>query len=376
MSRISTAMRRGFTLIELLVVIAIIAILAAILFPVFAKAREKARQNSCMNNQRQIAIAIQMYVQDNEQYFMPNTTSNAWATVLAPYNEASIYDCPTKTGKGSNAAPEYGFNAYLFGTQSTNISNPTTCLMTADRKPGSGTFAFNNFNTELEPRHLDGVVLTCVDGHVAFENLKGSTTPGDTLTARSYTFYDALSASYEFTGFVKFTNRCVRELDTLPAGLYKEAGKPMPNLRIEFSASVRHNNHNGVYLGINQGAITPFTLDANGGITGNPAGGVFVGAYANTTQDSLSIYYGSNGGGSKTEAVIPKSANDEVRRFIATIANGTITLEGYTLGGQRLGSVSRALPTMADGQNKLTGMYYWAFGNSIDTLGNVKIVKL
>lgn len=55
--------RRGFTLIELLVVIAIIAILAAILFPVFAKAREKARQTTCSNNQRQLAVAILMATQ-------------------------------------------------------------------------------------------------------------------------------------------------------------------------------------------------------------------------------------------------------------------------------------------------------------------------
>ena len=56
--------RRAFTLIELLVVIAIIAILAAILFPVFAQAREKARQASCLSNQKQYATATLMYVQD------------------------------------------------------------------------------------------------------------------------------------------------------------------------------------------------------------------------------------------------------------------------------------------------------------------------
>lgn len=61
--------RHGFTLIELLVVIAIIAILAAILFPVFAKAREKARQSSCLSNLKQINVAILSYVQDFDEMF-------------------------------------------------------------------------------------------------------------------------------------------------------------------------------------------------------------------------------------------------------------------------------------------------------------------
>src|SRR4051812_18505803 len=61
--------RRGFTLIELLVVIAIIAILAAILFPVFAQAREKARQASCQSNLKQYSLATAMYVQDYDETF-------------------------------------------------------------------------------------------------------------------------------------------------------------------------------------------------------------------------------------------------------------------------------------------------------------------
>ncbi len=61
--------RTGFTLIELLVVIAIIAILAAILFPVFARAREKARQSSCLSNVKQITLAGLMYIQDYDERF-------------------------------------------------------------------------------------------------------------------------------------------------------------------------------------------------------------------------------------------------------------------------------------------------------------------
>src|SRR5712692_8663167 len=64
--------RKGFTLIELLVVIAIIAILAAILFPVFAQARESARKTSCLSNTKQIAAAVMMYLQDYDEYFALN----------------------------------------------------------------------------------------------------------------------------------------------------------------------------------------------------------------------------------------------------------------------------------------------------------------
>ena len=70
---------QGFTLIELLVVIAIIAILAAILFPVFAQAREKARAIACLSNMKQIGLAVQMYTQDNDErvFFRSRTAANS-----------------------------------------------------------------------------------------------------------------------------------------------------------------------------------------------------------------------------------------------------------------------------------------------------------
>lgn len=102
--------RSGFTLIELLVVIAIIAILAAILFPVFAQAREKARQASCVSNEKQMGAALTMYRQDNDEtwppayyYGDPNATGNLdasgiyqWSGFCQPYiKNRGIFVCPS-----------------------------------------------------------------------------------------------------------------------------------------------------------------------------------------------------------------------------------------------------------------------------------------
>jgi prepilin-type N-terminal cleavage/methylation domain-containing protein/prepilin-type processing-associated H-X9-DG protein len=91
--------RLGFTLIELLVVIAIIAILAAILFPVFAQAREKARQASCMSNLKQFGIATQMYTQDYDETLFPHMTTTVeerWPARIQSYvKNKAIFVCPS-----------------------------------------------------------------------------------------------------------------------------------------------------------------------------------------------------------------------------------------------------------------------------------------
>lgn len=109
-------MRKGFTLIELLVVIAIIAILAAILFPVFGRAREKARQTSCLSNTKQIGLAAAMYAQDWDEC-LPTGDRSAnvwWYEIIAPYTKnKQIFTCPSfKQGNNSPnlSALGYGIN--------------------------------------------------------------------------------------------------------------------------------------------------------------------------------------------------------------------------------------------------------------------------
>jgi len=276
-----TRRRAGFTLIELLVVIAIIAILASILFPVFAKAREKANQNSCLNNQRQIAIAVSMYVQDHDEKFFPNPGRNSWAGVLKAYNEPSIYDCPSVRNKGTNDHPEYGVNRWLCNLALGEITSPETTLLTADLDPVSDSYTkgngmLNDFNADIATRHSNGTILSCVDGHVKYENITEA--PGDALGKIGYQMmiisdtylyktYDTELASATPAGQMKVNGngdnkwRCSATVLTLPEGCYRvNASDPIPDMMIEYE--VTFNTLSGGGAEYSKSALGLFMDDA------------------------------------------------------------------------------------------------------------------
>lgn len=126
--------RTGFTLIELLVVIAIIAILAAILFPVFAKARERANATACMSNMKQIGIAIYTYLQDNDECYPLNRfpapgfpvggsldgSPYTWKNAVAPFlKSVDVLRCPSNPARiykdaSGNWPRSYAYNGAVF----------------------------------------------------------------------------------------------------------------------------------------------------------------------------------------------------------------------------------------------------------------------
>lgn len=202
--------KKGFTLIELLVVIAIIAILAAILFPVFAKAREKARQASCQSNIKQLTMGMLMYVQDYDETYplavaplsgnypngQPGSTGDPagwqmWMTVIYPYvKNNKVYVCPSAGGldytgaqywggtynDNQNNIASYGMNKWLMSdywgknVSSTNIKLPADTPMIADCNfyIAGPLMAFPNAYNTCPPgaRHNDMANIGFADGHV------------------------------------------------------------------------------------------------------------------------------------------------------------------------------------------------------------------
>lgn len=168
----SSTVRRGFTLIELLVVIAIIAILAAILFPTFAKAREKARMTKCSSNQKQMVTALLLYIQDHDEQ-LPDKT-NVWAGERALASNDKITKCPDVPGSGIS----YVYSADLYDAtgkgkglgEFSGISSDT--VVTSD---GAAADQFADYPDDYEMRHDSRKSRICsyLDGHVAISTTRG-----------------------------------------------------------------------------------------------------------------------------------------------------------------------------------------------------------
>ena len=246
----SQMVKRGFTLIELLVVIAIIAILASILFPVFAKAREKARQTTCTSQVRQLATAIQMYVQDNNSRYPgvvpnytvnPNTLTSSWTDAIDNYVGAKkLYFCPSDAAndKAVNAASvSYGYSGLLVrtdgqGLNEAQVKAPTEVGAIADATPsrdfseagliGGGALlsANNPASVQLDPNRHTGVIVGFCDGHAKYfpgkqPNLRSIDNP------LSRAFYQAvgLGLVQNFGGGIEFqTGRTFAPASTVSVG--------------------------------------------------------------------------------------------------------------------------------------------------------------
>lgn len=146
--------RRAFTLIELLVVIAIIAILAAILFPVFAQAREAARKTSCISNAKQLTTSVLMYTQDYDEtllfdHFGRGTALYHWMYALGPYiRNGQVWKCPSDPnpkdvwdGTPGDSTVSYGYNfMFLNGVGLAAVPKPSETIVLMDAGGASTDF--------------------------------------------------------------------------------------------------------------------------------------------------------------------------------------------------------------------------------------------
>ncbi len=220
--RISNHRKSAFTLIELLVVIAIIAILAAILFPVFARARENARRSSCMSNLKQISLGALQYSQDYDERVLPGQTVASskyyfsWAQAIDPYLKSrEVFRCPSASGNAmsysynnsfgvgarSSAAVELPSQTPTFvdgygSSTGANIlrsnyfipSATSTLGRSLDMPPGSvvSTFDYDLAAIAATDRHFDGLSMAFADGHVKWLKSVGTNLINTGVSFKNY----------------------------------------------------------------------------------------------------------------------------------------------------------------------------------------------
>lgn len=196
--------KKAFTLIEILVVIGIIALLAAILFPVLSSARERARTSSCLNNEKQIAMALSQYTQDYARRFPINPVCvdpsdpaknlcDGWAYNIGPTLK-DVFQCPSEEQAAVDGYTDYWLNSELMGVSNVRIRYPSNTILIGDGDAGAPTS--NMSPTSLPPwdanagyteRHFDGANYAFVDGHVKW--LKSdSITVDDAAAGNNFAF--------------------------------------------------------------------------------------------------------------------------------------------------------------------------------------------
>ena len=200
-------MRRGFTLIELLVVIAIIAILAAILFPVFARAREKARQTSCLSNLKQLALGGLMYAQDYDErwhlYRTYVTGSDMWPYNIEPYlKNTQILRCPSRATQtwGYGVNYNHGCNQLI-----AEMPQPAEMLAYCDNQNqlagcsylGHSTPASATYTPRLLPLpHNEGINIAFMDGHSKWMKPDGAIDASGYQGLLAYHYYPSGDANH------------------------------------------------------------------------------------------------------------------------------------------------------------------------------------
>ena len=203
-SRRNISKLKGFTLIELLVVIAIIAILAAILFPVFARARENARRASCQSNLKQIGLGVLQYLQDYDETYPTTggTIVGAAFNNIQPYLKSTqLLQCSSETNGPNTNPANTGYSDYFYNrdlgdtnnlTNAAKLTNVSLTIMMGDSLSGNAANRTGGCNLDhliggptgtgcggvagrarlpAFSRHLEGTNLAYADGHVKFQKM-------------------------------------------------------------------------------------------------------------------------------------------------------------------------------------------------------------